>query len=144
MTDVKEKTYILVHDDNTRKKITVPENWKVTFGPAAAGSNRGTNSTNNLKMPMALRFYEDEKHQRAIFTDVKSFMDSRIKIEEEIVSVQEKDGFVECDGVKKRTTFQAKTKEWVDINNVRDDQPLLPNDSQMFSFDDIQESEQVI
>ena len=143
MADVKEKTYILIHDDGTRKKITVPENWKVTFGPAAKGMNSSNNGT-NLKMPLALRFYEDEKHQRAIFTDVKSFMDSSIKIEEEIVNIKEKDGFVECDGVKKRTTFQAKTKEWVNINDVRENQPLLPEDSTMFEFDNLKEDDQVI
>ena len=130
-----EKTYILIHDDNTRKRITVPANWKVTFGPAAIGMN-SNKSGSNLKMPLALRFYEDEKHQRAIFTDVKSFMDSSIKIEEEIVNVQEKEGFVECEGVKKKTIFQAKTKEWKDIQDINNEdmQPLLPEDSDMFNL----------
>ena len=132
-----------MHDDNTRKRITVPETWKVTFGPAAKGMNASKNGS-NLRMPMALRFYEDEKHQRAIFTDVKSFMDSSIKIEEEIVNIKEKDGFVECDGVKKRTTFQAKTKEWININDIKEDQPLLPEDSTMFEFGEVREAEQVI
>lgn len=109
---VEMKTYIIEFENNKRQRITVPASWKVTFGPAAAGVNKGNN--NHLKMPMALRFYERTDLQRAIFTDVKSFRDNSIQIEEERVDVREKAGFVEVEGTRKATTFQAKTKTWVD------------------------------
>lgn len=113
-------TYILKHDDGTERKITVPESWKVTFDPAVKGYNRGTNPTpGGPKMPMCLRFYESDTKQHAIFTDVVSFRDSSIKIEEKKVRVQEKDGYVECEGVKKRTTFQAKTTEWINPDEIK-------------------------
>ncbi|MBU2346597.1 MAG: hypothetical protein KJ888_20600, partial [Gammaproteobacteria bacterium] len=58
-------TYILKHDDGTERKVTVPESWKVTFGPAVKGGNAGR-STNpgGPKMPMCLRFYESDTKQR--------------------------------------------------------------------------------
>lgn len=129
---MEEKTYIITHEDGTRRKITVPESWKVTFGPASRGERK--NNTHNLKMPMALRFYESDTKQRAIFTDVVSFRDASIKIEEEKVRVEEKDGFTECEGVRKRTTFQATVKEWINPDADREI-PLLPSDSEVFDLE---------
>lgn len=128
-----EKTYIMIRDNGTRAKITVPADWKVTFGPAARGDGAARNGSN--KMPMALRFYESETKQRAIFTDVVSFRDADIQIQEEKVSIQEKEGYMECDGKKKRTIFQAKVREWVnpDIENTP---ALMPPDGEMFDGDD--------
>lgn len=127
------KTYIVKHEDGTERKITVPESWKVTFGPAVKG-NHG-NKYEKFKMPMCLRFYESDTKQRAIFTDVVSFRDSSISIEEKKTSIQEKDGFVECDGIKKRTTFQAKTTEWVDPDKECESTPMLPEDATIFDLD---------
>ena len=125
-------TYIIEHDNGTRSRITVPDSWKVTFGPAVKGFNTGDGS--HRKIPMALRFYESDTKQRAIFTDVKSFRDSSIKVERENIKVQEKDGFMECDGVRKRTTFQAQVKEWVweDDKAETPELPLLPTDAEIF------------
>jgi hypothetical protein len=125
------KTYLIHHKDGSKRRITVPESWKVTFGPATRG-NRDKHS--NLKMPMALRFYESDAKQRAIFTDVVSFRDTSIKIEELKEEVQEKDGYMECDGVKKRTTFQAKVRTWVNPDEESDELPKLPDDTSMFDL----------
>lgn len=127
------KTYIIHHEDGTKRRITVPEDWKVTFGPAARGANKSTSGT-TYKIPMALRFYESETKQRAIFTDVVSFRDASIKIEEERVNTTEKDGFMECDGVRKRTRFQATVKEWVNPDETKDT-PALPTDTEMFEIE---------
>lgn len=125
------KTYLIEHDDGTRRKITVPASWKVTFGPAVAGKQKGSE---HFKMPMALRFYESKEQQRAIFTDVVSFRDTSIDIQEERVSTQEKEGFIECDGVRKSTTFKAETKEWVNPDNliISHERILPPCDEEMF------------
>jgi len=117
------KTYIIEKEDKTRVRVTVPEEWKVTFGPAARGSNSTSGRT--LKMPMALRFYEADNKQRAIFTDVISFRDASILIEEEKTDIQEKDGFTECDGKRQRTTFQVKRKKWINPDDSISDEPLL-------------------
>lgn len=128
---MEEKTYIITHEDGTRRRVTVPESWKVTFGPAVAGESKSSNG-NRFKMPMALRFYETKDKQRAIFTDVVSFRDSSIKIEEEKVSVQEKEGYVEFEGTRKKTIFQAKTKEWVDPDIEQGQKLLPPSDTELF------------
>jgi hypothetical protein len=127
-----DKTYLIEFENGCRKKITVPEEWKVTFGPATKGVDHS--GERRYKVPMAIRFYETESKQRAIFTDVVSFRDMAIKIEEEKVRVVEKDGFMECEGVRKRTSFQAATREWIDPD-MEQTAPLLPNDSSIFEID---------
>jgi hypothetical protein len=126
-----ETTYLIEFKNGKKQKITVPSDWKVTFGPAARGANSDKRKT--FDMPLALRFYEDEKKQRAIFTDVQSFRDMSIKIEEEKISIQEKDGYLECDGVKKATIFQAQTKEWINPDEQAKKFPVaLPSDKDIF------------
>ena len=115
-------TYLITHDNGDERKVTVPSDWKVTFGPAAKGMQRGT-GPNNLKIPLALRFYEAETKQRVIFTDVSSFRDMSIKTQILKKSVQQKEGFMECDGERKATTFQATTEEWIDPDKPK---PLKP------------------
>ena len=110
--------YLITHEDKTERKITVPSDWKVTFGPAAKGMYKS--GTQNFKVPLALRFYEAETKQRAIFTDVVSFRDLSIETEVKKISTQEKRGFMECDGERKATTFQATTEEWVNPDKIKE------------------------
>lgn len=134
---MEEKTYIIECEDKTKKKITVPADWKVTFGPAVKGNNSGTRNPGAPKIPMALRFYETETKQRAIFTDVVSFRDASIKIEVEKIKTEEKEGYMECDGVRKKTLFQASVKEWVNPDedaNTNKQLPAPPTDAEMFSI----------
>lgn len=131
MPEQEMKTYLVEFKNGTKQKITVPANWKVTFGPAAKG-NRGDRT--GLQMPLALRFYESEVKQRAIFTDVVSFRDTSINIEEMKIEIQEKEGYMECDGVKKKTTFQAKATSWVNPDNDANGVPQLPSDTSMFDI----------
>lgn len=126
----KETTYLIEFENGRRQKITVPSTWKVTFGPAARGSNGEKGM--RQKMPLALRFYEAETKQRAIFTDVVCFRDVSIKIEEERVDVQQKDGFMECEGERKRVNFQATSKAWVNPDAIVT-MPALPADTDIFN-----------
>ena len=125
-------TYLIVHKDRTERKITVPSDWKVTFGPAAAGFSKGTSGGPTI--PLALRFYEDEKKQRAIFTDVVSFRDLSIQTEIKKTSHQEKQGFMECDGQRKATTFSTTVEEWINPDTLQK-QPALPGGEDVESFD---------
>lgn len=77
------KTYILELRNGKQRKLDVPEDWKVTFGPLIPG-DRGGNGT------LALRFYEGKDKQRAIFTDVASFRDASIPILEKFTKTQSK------------------------------------------------------
>lgn len=126
------KTYILDLENGKRRKVTVPANWKVTFGPAAVGIDKAAAGMGR-KVPMALRFYENKENQRAIFTDVVSFRDSSINIEEEVVNTKIKEGFVEVDGVRKATSFSATTKEWMNPDIIVDEPKKLamPTDYEM-------------
>ena len=130
---MEETTYLIVHEDGTERRITVPSDWKVTFGPAAKGMNR-QNTGGTYKVPLALRFYEADTKQRAIFTDVVSFRDVSIKTQVKKRSVQEKQGFMECDGKKKATTFQATTEEWIDPD-ILTENVALPEGTDVEDFD---------
>jgi hypothetical protein len=137
MTEEKTKTYHIEFKNGAEKRITVPADWKVTFGPCVAGGN----SNGKMEMPLALRFYESKENQRAIFTDVRSFRDMDIKILEKKVSIQEEQGFIERGGKKKATTFQAQCVEWKDADDTENDNfDLLPEPS---AFDDCNISKQV-
>lgn len=130
--EVSMTTYIIEFENRQKKRITVPSNWRVTFGPATAGSNKPTTGYNH-NMPMAIRFYEAKEKQRAIFTDVVSFRDTSIILEEEIVNTKMKEGFVEVDGVRKATSFSATIKEWVNPDCIVKEEPrlLMPTDEDM-------------
>lgn len=110
MTDNNTIEYLLIHKDGSRKKITVPSDWKVTYrtylkGPATPGDR---------EMPIALRFYENETKQRAVFTDIVSFRDMSIPVLEEKIERKDKFGTLEVDGGSKRVSVVAETREWVD------------------------------
>lgn len=51
-------------------RITIPADWKITFGPVAPGSKVGG--------AMALRLWESETKQRACYVNVESFRDVSI------------------------------------------------------------------
>ncbi len=126
------RTLLITLKNGDEIQIDIPTSWKVTYGYVQTGFT----SKDGRTVPMALRIYETDKHQRAIFTDVASFRDMSIPIRVKKVSVQEKAGFMECEGVRKRTIFQASTVNWVNPDsNEPEDNPLeigMPKDSEMF------------
>lgn len=131
--EVKMKEYLIEKENGKRMKIIVPANWKVTFGPAARGLDKA-NNPGRYAMPLALRFYENETQQRAIFTDVKSFRDLSIPVMIEEVRSQEKDGHIEVEGKRKTTRFRATTREWINPDKATEEFPQLPSDSEIFDL----------
>lgn len=128
------RTYLITHINGQETQVDIPEDWKVTFGPAVRGNSAGLGSNpHGPKIPLALRFYENDTKQRAIFTDVISFRDMSIPIRVKKRSVQEKDGYMEYDGVRKRTTFQATSEEWVNPDLATPALPQLPSDETIFT-----------
>lgn len=69
------RTY-LIERSREQIKVTVPDTWRVTFGPVVVGIKKeyGTSSA------PVLRFYEGEI-ARALFTDVESFREVSIPVE---------------------------------------------------------------
>ena len=76
-----DKTYIIKKQHEVLK-ITVPEEWKVTYGPIQPGSREygGGNY---------VRFYESDKQQRAVFANVLEFVEDSIKIERKVKTHKE-------------------------------------------------------
>ena len=82
-----KRTYEIITNDGTYR-IDIPDDWKVTFGPVAiGGGKRGGYDIGGGSM--ALRLYESEVRQRAIFTGVKSFRDLSIPVKKLVRTVKE-------------------------------------------------------
>lgn len=108
-------TYIVEMRDGSRKKITVPKSWRVTFGLFAPGSARNVGKS-------ALRFYEGSKeNQRAVFQDVEAFRDMSIVLEEEITKTQDEILTKETPEGRKQFVVQASVKTW-----RNPDTPVVP------------------
>lgn len=124
------RTLLIKQADGTEIQIDIPVDWKVTFGPAALGIEKHSG-----RVPMALRVYETEKMQRAIFTDVVWFRDTSIPIRIKRVNTREKEGYVEYEGARKRTSFRATTTEWVNPDEDDGEPKLIqmPSDQELFN-----------
>jgi hypothetical protein len=108
-TDEK-RTYLLEMSDGTRKKVTVPAAWKVTFGAFQPGSPSGSSQAH----APTIRFYEGSKeNQRAVITGVQGFRDMSIGIEEEIVNTQEETFSRETPEGVKNVAMNVAVKTWV-------------------------------
>ena len=127
------KTLLITKKNGSEVQIDIPEEWKVTFGPVAPNTARNDSGNHVL----ALRIYESNTKQRAIFTDVASFRDMSIPIREKRINIQEKHGTIEVDNTRKATTFQAKTVEWVNPDEEPEGTKLvgMPEDSEIFATD---------
>ena len=135
-------TYLVEFTNDTKKKITVPETWKVTFGPVVRSlANKNVSGDWRDKNPVALRFYESDTKQRAIFTNVKSFRDMSIKILEEEVTTKDKVGKMTIDGASKNVSVKAEMREWVNPDAEvpqRDQKKLLNISNEDFDFVDME------
>lgn len=79
MAKEKDDTRTLqVEDAQGTFRITIPADWKVTFG----GFNQGGKYPDGTA---ALRIYEAENKQRACFKGVYSFFDTSLPVEREVV-----------------------------------------------------------
>lgn len=128
------RTLLITQRGGEETQIDIPVSWHVTFGPAAISASTSGMGDRKL-MPMALRIYETEKQQRAIFTDVVSFRDMAIPVRVKVHNTQQKDGAIVVDGVSKRTTFQATTTEWKNPDDEEGSAKLLgmPSDTEIFN-----------
>jgi hypothetical protein len=120
-----KRTYLLEMSDGTRKKVTVPAAWKVTFDAFQPGSLSGSSQAH----APTIRFYEGSKeNQRAVITGVQAFRDMSIGIEEEIVKTQEETFSRETDEGIKNVAMNVSVKTWVnpDANPVNSEPQIMP------------------
>jgi len=123
-----DKTYILECKGGKQRKLVVPEEWKVTFGPLIPGERHGQGT-------LALRFYEGKDKQRAIFTDVQSFRDAAIPLLEKVTKTQSKRHKKNTPEGMKDFVVEARVTEWRDPDDPQDSAPhdeflALPDDSE--------------
>lgn len=108
-----KRTYLLEMKDGTRKKITVPDTWKVTFGPVHPGSERNTGHQG-----IALRFWAGSTktgQQMAVFTEVASFRTlNDMQILEEVVERKRETFVRQGDESGEQVVAEAAVRTWAD------------------------------
>lgn len=105
------KTYILTMKDDTRRKITIPADWTLTFGALfpSKDSNGGRS---------ALRIYESKTKQRACISDVMEFRDDSLEMQIETVQNNTHMGRVDTPVGEQTVGINVQTKKWVDPDNA--------------------------
>jgi len=118
MTEKKEgmRTYLIKQRGNQARKITIPESWKVTYGALHGGAGRGSGMDGNV-----LRIYETKEKQRAIFTEVTSFLDLSIPVQKLVYDEEDVRKVMNEKGVKKSEAQSMVTMKWVDETPFDDD-----------------------
>lgn len=106
-------TYLLTMKTGEKKKVTVPDTWKVTFGPIVPGTPKG----GYTGTATCLRFYEGNPKtgkQHACFVDVESFRSDSLHILEEKVETKRETVVRQGDESGEQMVVEASVKEWVD------------------------------
>lgn len=89
-------------------RMDIPEDWKVTYGPVSPG-NKGTYGEGN-----ALRVYESETKQRAIFVGVTAFRDLSIPVKRLLVKRKGEDNWsTDSTGNSSRNSKEIVERRWV-------------------------------
>lgn len=110
------KTYFVERTNGNDQRVTVPASWKVTFGPLNPGSkNQGGSGS------PALRFYEAENKQRMVITNVVSFRDTSIKIEEKRTQVKQQTLHKRTNSGDKAVVVEGRVEEWVNPDAPQQD-----------------------
>lgn len=107
-------TYEIITNDG-RYRITIPTSYKVTFGPVAVGGKLRNGGWGEPGGSMALRIYESDIKQRAVFTGVKSFRDMSILLQREEVKVKGSNEWVSSEDLSESKQSQIVERQWVDV-----------------------------
>ena len=111
---VETKTLIIDMSRGEDRRITIPADWTITFGPVAIGAKfSSSDGSSNV-----LRLYSDvgRKHLKAVFKDVRSFFEEGIEIVERRTETKNKTYNQINPTTGKSEAYQAtvKRKTWVD------------------------------
>lgn len=111
------RTYILELANGNTRKITIPANWKMTFGNVVPFSDKGFRGEGKI----ALRLYEGNKENlRAVMTDVRAIRDASIQIVEKRTSTQKKTAKKQTPQGLKDVVIEARMTEWVNPDAEED------------------------
>lgn len=113
-TSEEKKTLLLVMKDGLLKKITIPRDWKVTFGPIVPGSKDGSvNSAGSLCLRLWSGTRGKTEIQHAVFTEVHSFRDMSIELTEQVEKTKQ-ENFRAMDPENEEVVMaEVRVKEWV-------------------------------
>ena len=117
-TEVQMVTYYVQRQQGRDQKVTVPAHWKVTFGPL----NPGSKGENGNATP-ALRFYESAHKQRMVITQVVSFRDMAIKVEEKRTTSKQQTLYKGSGAGRKEVVVEGRMDEWVDADKPEQGDP---------------------
>lgn len=108
--EIKTKTLFAKMQDRTHKKITIPADCKVTFGPLCPGSKGGNNGSGST----ALRIYNGAT-QVACFVQVESFYEVGTVVSiGKVTKRADKIQAYQEDGVTKQRSVAVEVSEWKD------------------------------
>jgi hypothetical protein len=115
-------TYICDLANGGQRKLTVPSNWKATFGATVPWSEKGRMNISGER-GCAFRLYEGNKtNLRMMFTDVVAFRDASIVLEEKVTKTQQQTVRKQTAAGAKDFVVEAKFTQWVDP-----DKPVTPD-----------------
>lgn len=99
------RTYEIVTTDGAIR-MDIDESWKVTYGPVSPGSKSYGGGN-------ALRVYESDTKQRAIFLDVLSFRDLSIPVQRLLVKTKASDKWESDHNGSSRRSKSVIERKWV-------------------------------
>lgn len=119
MTDT--KTLILEMNNKSDRKIVIPADWTITFGPIGVGARNDGNSAH------VLRLYEDagKKKLKAVFRNIVAFHEEGIEILEKVI--RKKNKTFRKAGTNGEQTYSAEVRQ-TSWTNPYDDEPTDPSD----------------
>lgn len=128
MTDQATKTLILEMTKGAERRITIPADWAITFGPVAIGAKYNSHDGG----ANVLRLYADagRKQLKAVFKDVRSFFEEGIEIVERKTETKKKTYNQMNEATGKMEAFQAEVKRKTWVNPYADE-----DDDDMDDFD---------
>lgn len=103
-----DKIYILEMVGGKQKRITIPESWKVSFGPLVPGTRQVGDGAGGA----TFRVYESKEKQRACFVGVREFREASIPIEERIVKTKTQTIHAQTPEGMRDFVVSANVAEW--------------------------------
>ena len=107
------KTYLLRGSDGT-KRITIPAEWKITYGKLHGGREENGKWSGGSGQPNVLRIYESKEKQRAIFTNIVEFRDTSIKCEKLVTNKEEKIEILHSRGITDAKEQRKHRQVWIE------------------------------
>jgi hypothetical protein len=104
------RTYEIVSAEG-RFRMDIPEDWKVTYGPVSPGGKYGGGSN-------ALRVYESDTKQRAIFIDVTSFRDLSIPVQRLLIKEEGSETWAVDRNSRRRSSTTNIQRKWVPEGDI--------------------------